>query len=70
MEKCNFLFILIYFVRKYSLLTLSIFSKTAVSTNTEISVALLNKIFVDLGVSKMFYSSTKLKFDHEDGIGY
>ena len=32
-------------------------------------VALLNKmLFVDLGVGKMFYSSTMLKFDHDDGI--
>ena len=32
-------------------------------------VASLNKmLFVDLGVSKMFYSSTMLEFDHDDGI--
>ena len=32
-------------------------------------VALLNKmLFVDLGVGKMFYSSTMLEFDHDDGI--
>ena len=34
-------------------------------------VALLNKLFfLDLGVGKMFYSSTMLKFDHEDGIHF
>ena len=31
--------------------------------------ALLNKMFfVDLGVGKMFYSSTMLEFDRNDGI--
>ena len=34
-------------------------------------VALLNKmLFVDLGVGKMFYSSTMLEFDHDDGIHF
>ena len=34
-------------------------------------VALLNKmLFVDLGVGKMFYSSTMLEFDHHDGIHF
>ena len=32
---------------------------------------LLNKmLFVDLGVGKMFYSSTMLEFDHDDGIRF
>ena len=32
-------------------------------------VALLNTmLFVDLGVGKIFYSSTMLEFDHDDGI--
>ena len=33
-------------------------------------VTLLNKMLfiVDLGVGKMFYSSTMLEFDHDDGI--
>ena len=34
-------------------------------------VALLNKmLFVDLGVGKMFYYSTILEFDHDDGIRF
>ena len=34
-------------------------------------VALLNKmLFADLGVGKMFYSSTMLEFDHNDGIRF
>ena len=31
-------------------------------------VALLNKMFVDLGVGKMFCSSTMLEFDCDNGI--
>ena len=33
-------------------------------------VTLLNKMLfiIDLGVGKMFYSSTMLEFDHDDGI--
>ena len=27
-------------------------------------------LFVDLGVGKMFYSSTMLEFDHDDGIRF
>ena len=33
-------------------------------------VALLNKMFVHLGVGKMFYSSTMLEFDRNDGIRF
>ena len=35
-------------------------------------VTLLNKMLfiVDLGVGKMFYSSTMLEFDHDDGIHF
>ena len=37
----------------------------------KVSVALLNKLlFVDLGVGKIFYSSTMLEFDHDDGIRF
>ena len=33
-------------------------------------VTLLNKMLfiVDLGVGKMFYASTMLEFDHDDGV--
>ena len=27
-------------------------------------------LFVDLGVGKMFYSSTMLGFDHDDGVPF
>ena len=35
-------------------------------------VTLLNKMLfiIDLGVGKMFYSSTMLEFDHDDGIHF
>ena len=34
-------------------------------------VALLNKmLLVNLGVGKMFYSSTMLEFDYDDGIRF
>ena len=31
---------------------------------------LKQNFFVDLGVGKMFYSSTMLEFDHDDGIHF
>ena len=59
MEKCNFFSILIYFARKYSLLTLSIFSKKVVWTNTEISVE-VGLFFLSLIHSFSFvYSNSK-----------